>query len=439
MKINRELVIISDKISLLDILKIIDTKKKFDLVIHIKLSIVENILVKTIFGDIYDLSSYTDKEVIDFYFHNILSLNYTENEVMYDNIYFNSLEKCNIDIKIQEDFDLIKENKSYGHYNVIRNFCEFNEQSYLEIEHGLFFGGHIIPYERKNKCPGIITFSDYRFKYLRKEIKKPVIRIGPYIHYASNLYTDKFISHIKNILGKTLVVFPIHSMLFCYYKYNEKEYINYIKDFCLKNNFKTVLICMHYNDITLGNDEVYKKEGFNIVTCGNADETTLFLNKLKTTINFSDYTMSNGLGTHIGYCIYMNKPLVLFKQNIDIVEITEFYDREANRGEGYNNLIKKEKQTFFKVFEDTQKNITDEQYDLCNLYWGFEHIKSKEEMHFILQFFKEVYIDSEKDITPSTSTSQRFKIYSDNVNLKLENLDNKYKYLILESINKKDS
>lgn len=33
-----------------------------------------------------------------------------------------------------------------------------------------------------------------------------------------------------------------------------------------------------------------------------------FLNRLKTIILLSDYTCSNSIGTHTGYCVYLGKP-----------------------------------------------------------------------------------------------------------------------------------
>ena len=55
-----------------------------------------------------------------------------------------------------------------------------------------------------------MTFSNIRVKGLGS-LHKPVIAIGPYIHYAECMLNSEEMNSLKKELGKTLLFFPTHT------------------------------------------------------------------------------------------------------------------------------------------------------------------------------------------------------------------------------------
>ena len=84
--------------------------------------------------------------------------------------------------------------------------------------------------------------------------------------------------------------------------------------------------------------------------------------RLKSIIKTSDITMANAIGTHLGYCIYLNKPHYLFKQSITHEHTNEFDGNLVNEGvtrEKFSNNVT----NIIKLFSQYNENITKEQYE----------------------------------------------------------------------------
>lgn len=382
------------------------------------------------FENIYDLSNYTIKEIKDFYINKVFDLTYTQkDEKKYDYIYkFDGyLQLCSMPIKHYE-LDNYWDNISYGHSNAIKNYCSYNKTINLIMEHGCFLADQNINIYAESKIyPGIITPSDYSYNRLIKQTQKHIIRIGPYIHYADNLYTDYFLNHIKQLFGKTLLVFPAHSHSNFSCEFDVNNFIEYIDDLCVNKKIETVLICMYSTDIQLGRNKFYSKENFNIVSCGNSGgETRLYdfeyINKVKTLINLSDFVISNLIGSYIGYSIYLNKPVSIFDQDI-------YLNYNNNQYSPFSTLIRE----LTELFISTNFDITKEQYIKCSYIWGFDCIKTKEEIVFILDFYNEIFNICKDKINEGQSDIEMSKIYNSAIEEKLQNINNKYLYLLTQN------
>ncbi|WP_434794174.1 hypothetical protein TPDSL_09130 [Terrisporobacter petrolearius] len=441
MEIKKDLYIILDIEGLKYIINKVGAKyiKNNDLVSFIPTEVYKKEL--EVFNNIYDLSKSTDDEVVDFYFDKVLNFNYTqgdfakgfigencnkdyETKSYYEDIYMYNerLIQCNKIKMVKSKNTFITQNIFYGMDTIIKQYCGYNGRVYPFLEHSPLWDGGFANNELGIISPSIIAYSDYRYDYIRstKSTKKDVVRIGPYIHYAEGLYNEYFIGYLKKYLGKTLLVFPAHSLLCITSSYDEIEFIKYIDKFAKKNNFKSVLICMFYQDIMKDRDKYFKKNGFKIVSCGHKYDIN-FLNKLKSLINISDYTMSNIFSTNVGYCIYLNKPHHVFMQK---VQYTNSQNVEA---------LKNSKGSLGKVFERVDVNISKEQYKLCNLYWGFSHVRSKEEIKFILDFYEDVYMNCKDKLTINMDRVKVEEIFNDFISLKLSSTQNMHNRLILES------
>jgi hypothetical protein len=277
--------------------------------------------------------------------------------------------------EIAKDFKLYSSqaypaNDYYGNSEAIRKKFGITGEIKGVIEHGIYFGQNIFVEEVDYSPYSIIyTYGSYRKdlleRYLKKKnLKKKVIEVGPYILYAEDYYDDEKLNKLKEKQGKTLVVFPSHSIENRHSNYKIKDMINAIEE--KKNNFDTVIVCMYWKDIVENKYLEYEKVGYKIVSAGHRSDPK-FLSRLKTIIKLSDMTMSNQVGTHIGYCVALKKAHWLFTQNIHYTG-----KRAHSFNEEQDNKIKymKEIADLSNAFGKYQETITKSQLDLVRYYWG---------------------------------------------------------------------
>ena len=274
-------------------------------------------------------------------------------------------------------------NSLYGIAQKLREYSGYQYPVNCCIEHGVYFGNYICKAEAiKSGLNGLITFSPQRMKHLIEQADVEVVPIGPYIHYARQLLSDEEIKnlHLKN--GKTLLVFPTHSIDRIEANFSVAEFINKIKEIVSKYEFKTVIVCLYYKDILLRRDLDYLKEGFQVVTGGYKSDP-LFLDRLKTFINLSDYTISNNCGTHVGYCVFLGKGHYIVNQALSHEAYTKT-DFE-NLNETLSEVASIETDDVKKAFNNLSFEVTENQKKMVSKYWGSECIKTPAEM---LQVFK---------------------------------------------------
>jgi hypothetical protein len=132
----------------------------------------------------------------------------------------------------------------------------------------------------------------------------------------------------------------------------------------LKPQFETIMVCLYYMDIQKGKHKPFKEKGYTIVCNGSRFDMN-FISRHRDIIELADVTMSNGIGTHIGYSIALNRPHYYFKQNmeqtIDPSRPSEIPEQEFR--------IEFEKD-FVKTFGKFTYEITEEQKQFVRYYWG---------------------------------------------------------------------
>lgn len=254
----------------------------------------------------------------------------------------------------------------YGYAHAIKRYAGVEKQNY-SLEHGLYFDDYIPRACFWESTKRVITINEEREELIRQKVGKPVYSVGPYIHYADSLLSDEEIREIKQQYGRILLVFPSHSNVEAKAVFDEVKFIEDIKQFAIKYQFDTVLVNLFYHDI-LHNRHVkaYKEAGFKIVTAGHRYDLN-FVGRLKAFIRISDYTIGNSVGTHIGYCIYMGKPHY----------IMDDYKIESSDSKQYRAI--------YEPFSIYSEDVTARQYNIAAYYWGFDCIKSKEDMLNILK------------------------------------------------------
>lgn len=270
----------------------------------------------------------------------------------------------------------ISENDLYGNAYVLKQHFPVDE--YTRIEHGVYFGEHVPPRNSDTITRTIITFSEYRKKILQQYIDKPIITTGSYIYYANMLLNPTQFASLKSSLGRVLLVFPSHSIAGVHVQFDMQKWIEYIES--IRQDFDTVLVCLYFKDVTQ-HAEQYQSHGYRIVTAGHIQDYH-FLERLKTIISLSDMTVSNNLGTHIGYCVSLGKPHHIFHSQIDYVAHHNKSGARAaeqerkQRTEAQWLKYEQEKQAIIALFSQMTDTISAEQQECVNYYWGQVQKKS---------------------------------------------------------------
>lgn len=260
--------------------------------------------------------------------------------------------------------EFVKDSNFYGQNYWIKNYTGLSHIN-AAIEHGLYYGDYI-PYTSYCKTvTKILTFSAVRERVLKKT-NKPVIAIGPYIHYVPYLLGEEDFLNIKKQYGKILLFFPKHTTREGGQKFSIETIIDALKNIAVQYGFQSVFVCMYYYDILHSNfASLYEHAGFKVVTAGHQLDLN-FLPRLKSIISLADYTVSNAIGTHTGYCIYMGKvhsiinPINYLDMPQDFIEIT-------------------------KAFLPFSSTIEKKQYDMVAKYWGIDLLKKPEELKLLLE------------------------------------------------------
>ena len=277
--------------------------------------------------------------------------------------------------------EAVKDSNFYGMYHSIKKFTGIKKITH-SIEHGLYLGNYVPFATYLKTTKSIITFSENRKKHLiNAEIKKPIYTIGPYIHYATISIAEYEFKKLKQSLGKTFLLFPSHSIKDFNVKIDVLELIENVKK--IASNYDSILVCLYYQDILDGIYPKYFDEaGFKIVTAGNRYDIN-FLSQLKLIIELADFTASNTIGTHTGYCVYLNKPHFVIEQKIKLsrdnkTPVIEYRDDEQIK------IMEEEKNEIIKEFTEYSEFITESQKQIIDKYWGISSIKQKNELKQIL-------------------------------------------------------
>jgi len=266
-------------------------------------------------------------------------------------------------------------NKCYGNIQAIKNATGEAFHKHCMIEHGLYFAEFVIKDECTMPCiDTIYTYSDYRKKAILKELgekfDKEIITVGPYIQYADYFKTKEELLRLKKQLGKVLLVFPTHSFGDKDDLYNFDQFSQCIDE--MAKDYDTILISMIGYDLQRGFDKQYRDKGYRIVSSGTRNDL-YFLNRQRDLMELADMTISNNIGTHIGYSICLGTPHYIFDQ--EIIEIKK--TASAHASDHLQEIRDREYAEIKSVFNSRESVITPEQIAMVKKYWGPFKIKPK--------------------------------------------------------------
>lgn len=273
------------------------------------------------------------------------------------------------------------DNNLYGYGRYLKEFANITTDLKSYLEHGLFLGRIVHEDQYHWHFPRVITMSEHRREILREKLpEKESLAVGPYIHYTRGILSDEAFKSLKEDLGRTLLVYPFHSMKKVKAGFDDQDLIAEIKK--VARDFDSVLICLYYLDARDEEKcEAYRREGFRLVTAGHRYDRH-FVARQRTHIELADLTMSNGMGTQTGYCVYLKKPHYIFGQSIEQNALSASEKKRflTSSGGDERELVAFQRSYFSRLFSELRSDISDEQYEATARLWGFDDIKTPQEI-----------------------------------------------------------
>lgn len=275
----------------------------------------------------------------------------------------------------------------YGFNHVLADYLKVSKlKKHVTNEHGFIFSSFVSDYYTPKNV--LLTFSDYREQLIKRKYTDAlnIVKIGPYIHYAESLLSFSELNALKKNLGKTLLVFPFHSIDGVLSSFDTNTFIEEVKKYKIDHNFDTVVVCLYWKDIQIGRAKEYMEQGYKVTTAGHIYDM-FFLNRLRSIIEISDFVISNELGTYIGYCLSLNKQIRLINQKSDF-EIEKGQEEHVN-SKGFLE-VEKHMLEYHKLQNKLMSILSTETIEPSDLdfvkdLFGLQYIKSKEELHKILK------------------------------------------------------
>lgn len=159
----------------------------------------------------------------------------------------------------------------------------------------------------------MLVYSKIRKKLWKKSSKIPVRVIGnPFIHYRR-------IHNIKqNLNAQGTIVFPSHSTNFLESQYDISLYCKKLNG--LPKEFHPIKIYLLWPDIKLGRDEIYIKNGFEVVSAGKKIRGSLdFAKNFYEILRNHKYATSNDVGSYTLYAIELGLPFFIYGDEPTII------------------------------------------------------------------------------------------------------------------------
>ncbi len=227
--------------------------------------------------------------------------------------------------------------------------------------------------------PTLFTWAPSHEEVYKKVCRKPMYSIGPIIHYAQNAYTEEKIAAEKKRLGRNALFFPKHSTHYISAHFSIEESLTLIKNY--EKDFDTIRVSMYWKDFLDGKHKPYMDYGYECVTSGHLFDP-YFLSRLKGLLSVADHTFGNADGANIGYAVYMKKPFTFLQQ-----ETWNDASKDPAPVKNLQHAANAEKKTceFLKYFKKYSPQISAVQYNLCNYYFGYDKVRSREELLTLIQ------------------------------------------------------
>lgn len=269
----------------------------------------------------------------------------------------------------------------YGASDVLLNYVGVPSVLFpsrkLRVQHGYVF--EIRDFEKSKLEQRNLVWSKKMVSMYHEFTSNPdIYPIGAPFFYAKSLLTEKQIRSEKMRLGKNLLAFPMHSQINVDTNYDPDKFLNILIN--ERKRFDTVRVCMYWKDIQRGSHKVFEDAGFECVCNGHIYDPN-FLRRQKALFELADATISNGVGSHIGYSLFMEKPHWLIDDEYEYVNSLNGGDAKDLSDVTLTDNFLKVKNAFLN---NQDFRITLLQRDVVDEFWGISDMKSPEEMKELL-------------------------------------------------------
>lgn len=295
--------------------------------------------------------------------------------------------------------EIYRGNTFYGIGETLRAYAEYPKPIRACIEHGVYFGEYVNPQEtRHSGYPALITPSRTRQRHIAKTSQIATVAVGPYIAYASPYLSEMAMATARSQLGRVLLVFASHGIEGLRAQYDTDRFISWIRQLQRATSTDRVLVCLYFRDIERGQAPVYEEAGFRVVTAGRREDPQ-FLRRLRSLIELSVVTASNSVGTHVGYCVYLERPHTIFAQAVQYEPASLGYDSESALITAESALS--EKRVVLSAFDAPTTELSTHQRLVTDTYWGLSQIRSSEELREVFSAIHQV----DKGLRPELPSS----------------------------------
>lgn len=309
--------------------------------------------------------------------------------------YYNIIRK-----RVDVDRSIRLTNYFYGFNYILKRYSGYRKVINASIEHAPGLNMKASPESKDRTLPALFVVSKQRAEFLRKNSNKLIFDIGPSISYSQNIYSEFDIKVIKQNLGKTLCIYPIHSIEITNYEDEAKIFIEYITEIKRLYEFNTVLVSMYFIDIERGRHLIYEQQGWTIVSSGRRENYD-FNDCMQTIISISDYAIFQSYASAVGYCIYNGVPVTIFPHN----RKCECSEPSSNRDFNLNEDTLK---FFDELFADYDEQISREKYDICKEWFGYDSVMSAEEMKLLLEFVAKLKVGMNRKRIMNIANKNKF-------------------------------
>jgi hypothetical protein len=275
----------------------------------------------------------------------------------------------------------------YGGFQVLQKYAGIPYWNFspkkLSIQHGYIC--EMFDWEKKKLDNVNFVWSNEVKRMYAEHTDNPYITaIGAPFFYASSIMTKEEITAEKKRLGKNLLAFPTHSTYYADVAYNCAPFINLLKE--QQKKFDTVRVCVYWRDYQRGLVKPYIDAGFECVCCGHLHDP-FFLERQKALFEIADATISNALGSYIGYSIYLDKPHWLVP---DKFALKDHFGDEGKREVEVWDSSPRYAELRKPFLNNPDFLIMQEQRNIVDKYWGTSCVKSPKEIRSLIEEAYEV-------------------------------------------------
>ena len=301
------------------------------------------------------------------------------------NLPLQSLDALSEDYSFEDIKSISSDNDEpnyYGSFWVLQRYAGFSLMNLpprdFSVQHGIIYEMMEWMYNKRDLRN--FVWSDKVADMFREQMGAVrVYAVGAPFLYAESILSETEIANERKRLGRNLLAFPMHSTHYIKKEYDPSPFLKTLES--QKSRFDTVRVCLYWKDIQNGMTSIYRNAGFECVCCGHMFDQ-YFLSRQKSLLEIADATISNAVGSHIGYSISMGKPHCL---KLDEFELHDLEGNEGaeemaliKRSKNYNDIVEAFKDNESYVIFESQRRIVDE-------YWGTSCKMPKEKLNELLR------------------------------------------------------